>query len=85
MSERASRNRVICSGRPVPRGWVIIGCYHNPACPGEAANAAIIKRPGRREVVCTVSPIPDGWRKLEQTRSEACPGEGNNAWVIERL
>lgn len=84
MSDRASRNRVICSGQPVPPGWVVIGYYHNQACPGEAANASIIKRPGRREVVCADSPIPEGWRKLRSARSEHCPGDGDNAWVIER-
>lgn len=85
MSNRASRHRVICSGHPVPDGWVIIGRYHNPACDGESGNALIIKRPGRREIVCGESPIPEGYEKTRPARLDSCPGEHENAWVIEKL
>ena len=84
MGDRASRHRVICAGRRVPDGWVIIGRYHNPACDGEGRNALIIKRPGRREVVCGDSPIPEGYVRSRSVRSEGCAGEHDNAWVIER-
>jgi hypothetical protein len=85
MGDRASRHRVICVGRPVPEGWVIIGSYHNPACDGGGDNALIIKRPGRREVVCGDSPIPEGYAKTRPARLDSCPGEHDNAWVIERV
>lgn len=75
---------MICVGRDVPDGWVVIGRYPNPACDGEGNNAWIIKRPGRREVVCGDSPVPEGYVKTRPVRSENCPGEHENAWVIER-
>ena len=84
MSDRASRHRVICAGRRVPDGWVVIGRYANPACDGEGSNALIIKRPGRREVVCADSPVPDGYTRKRSVHLECCPGERENAWVIER-
>lgn len=84
MGDRASRHRVVCAGRPVPDGWVVIGQYHNPACDGDGNNALIIKRPGQREVVCAESPIPEGYVRTRQVRSESCPGDRENAWLIER-
>ena len=84
MSERASRNRVICSDRQVPEGWVVVGLYHNGACGGSGDNALIIKRPGRREVIWRDSPMPNGYVEVRATRSEHCPGSGNNALLIER-
>ena len=83
MSERASRNRVICAERPVPEGWVVIGVYHNEACDGGDDNALIIKRPSRREVVWSESPIPHGYRVTRKTHSDHCPGDGDNAVLIE--
>jgi len=81
---RERMNRVVCKGRGVPRGWVVLGEYHNPACDGEGANSWIITRPGRRELVCADSPVPDGYRRVRQARCASCPGDGQNAWVIER-
>lgn len=84
MSDRASRNRVICAQRTVPAGWVVIGEYHNPACPGDGNNALIIKQPGRREVVSKYWPIPEGYTTVRGTSSEHCAGDGENAWLIEK-
>jgi len=82
MSERARRHRVICADREIPPGWVVIGRYHNHACPGDGVNAMIIKRPGKRETVCADSPIPEGWIKVREAELKDCPG--GKAWVIER-
>jgi len=84
MSERASRNRVICGNREVPEGWVVVGLYHNEACSGDGDNALIIKRPGRRELIWSSSPIPPGYTRVKATHSDHCPGDGDNALVIER-
>jgi len=75
---------VICRDREVPDGWVVVGVYHNDACPGEGDNGLIIKRPGRREVTWRESPVPSGYATVRATRSESCPGEWDNAWLIER-
>jgi uncharacterized protein YbdZ (MbtH family) len=83
-NRRASRNRVVCTNRSVPVGWVVVGSYHNPACPAEGANAWIVKRPGRREVVCAGTPVPEGWRAVGEAHSDSCPGSGMNALLIER-
>jgi hypothetical protein len=80
----ARRNRLICKGRSVPDGWVVIGQAHSPACPEGGDNAWIIKRPGRREVVAAASPVPAGYARVRPAHSAHCPGDGNNAWVIER-
>ncbi len=85
MSERASKNRVICRDRQVPEGWVVVGVYRNDACSGDGDNALIIKRPSRREVIWASSPIPAGYAEVKTTHSEHCPGDGDNAVVIERL
>lgn len=82
--EPARRNRLICKGRELPDGWVVVGQVHSPACPGEGDNAWIIKRPGRMEVVAASSPVPAGYSRIRPTRSEHCPGGGDNAWLIER-
>ena len=83
MTDRASRNRVICRDRGVPDGWVVVAVYHNSACSGEGDNALVIKRPGRRDVVWSESPIPDGYSVAKPTHSEHFPGDGENALVIE--
>ena len=80
----ARRNRLICKGRSVPEGWVVVGHAHSPACPGTGANVWIIKRPAAREVVAASSPVPAGYSRVRATRSRHCPGDGDNAWVIER-
>jgi glutathione synthase len=82
--EPARRNRLICKGRELPEGWVVVGHVHSPACPGEGDNAWIIKRPGRLEVVAASSPVPAGYSRIRPSRSEHCPGEGDNAWLIGR-
>jgi hypothetical protein len=84
VTERASRNRVVCRDREVPEGWVVVAVYHNPACPGDGDNALAIKRPGRRELVWAESPIPEGFMAIRTTRSQHCPGDGDNALLIER-
>ncbi len=75
---------MVCRDRGVPDGWVVVAVYHNPACPGDGANALVVKRPGRRDVVWSESPVPDGYSKTRSTHSEHFPGEGDNAVVIER-
>lgn len=82
--EPARRNRLICKGRELPDGWVVVGQVHSPACAGEGDNAWIIKRPGRIEVVAASSPVPAGYSRIRPTRSEHCPGGGDNAWLIGR-
>jgi hypothetical protein len=84
VAEPARRNRLICKGREVPVGWVVVGQVHSPACPGESDNAWIIKRPGRLEVVAAASPVPAGYSRIRPSHSEHCPGEGDNAWLIGR-
>lgn len=79
------RNRLICKERTVPKGWVVIGHAHSPACPGEGENTWIVKRPGKLEVVWEASPVPPGYARVRRTRCESCPGDGDNAWVIERV
>jgi hypothetical protein len=74
----------VCKGSAIPADWVVVGHYHNPACPEIGDNAWIIKRPGRREVVCADSQVPSGWRRVSRIRSASCPGDGDNAWIIER-
>lgn len=81
---RERMNRVVCKGRRVPPGWVVLGECHNPACDGEGANGWVIRRPGRRELVCADSPVPDGYMRVRRARCDSCPGEGENAWLIER-
>jgi uncharacterized protein YbdZ (MbtH family) len=83
--ERASRHRVICRSREVPAGWVVVGCYHNPACPGDGDNAWIVKRPARREVICAGTTVPEGWAVVGETHAGSCPGDGPNALLIEKL
>jgi hypothetical protein len=78
---KARMNRVICRGAPVPDGWVVVGEHHSPACPGDGANAWVIKRPGRREVVAAGSPVPAGYRKVRET---AVAGADAPGWLIER-
>jgi len=78
---KARRNRLVCRGRPVPTGWVVVGRHHSPACDGDGANALVIKRPGRREVVTNDSPVPDGYTKVATTTVE---GEDRLGWIIER-
>ena len=80
----ARRNRLICRERPIPAGWVVVGCAHSPACPGEGDNAWVIKRPGRRELVWEGSPVPEGYVCVRKAQSEHCPGDGDNARLIER-
>jgi hypothetical protein len=82
-SDKARRNRLICSGREVPEGWVVIGEHHSPACDGEGANALVIKRPGRREVVTADSPIPPGYRRVRETTVSGPSGD-SPGWLIER-
>ena len=82
-SDRGRRNRLICRGREVPEGWVVVGEHHSPACDGEGGNAWVIKRPGRREVVCLGSPIPEGYRKVRETTISGSTGDCAG-WVIER-
>lgn len=84
VTDRASRNRVVCRDRGVPDGWVVVAVYHNPACMGEGGNALVIKRPGRRDVVWSESPIPEGFEVTKPTHSEHFPGDSDNAYVIER-
>ena len=79
---KARRNRVICLGREVPEGWVVIGTHHSPACDGDGANALVIKLPGRREVVTDDSPIPAGYRRVKQSSLD---GESEQGWLIERV
>lgn len=82
--DKAARNRLICAGRPIPEGWVVIARCHSPACSGEGDNALVIKRPGRREVVGDDSPVPPGWARVRRARCEGYPGDGDNGWLIER-
>ena len=37
-------NRLICRGRPVPEGWVVVGTHSSPACDGDGANALVVTR-----------------------------------------
>ncbi len=83
--DKAARNRLICAGRTVPAGWVVVGLCHSPACPGSGDNALVVKRPGRREVVGADSPVPEGWARVRPARCEGYPGAGDNGWLIERV
>ena len=74
-------HRVICRGRPVPDGWVVVGTHFSPACDGDGDNALVVKQPGRREVVTADSPVPDGYRRVKPADLE---GEPDPGWLIER-
>ncbi|HSN55515.1 MAG TPA: hypothetical protein VLT32_12630 [Candidatus Sulfomarinibacteraceae bacterium] len=80
-SDKARRNRLICRGREVPEGWVVIGESYSPACDGDGANALVVKRPGRREVVTADSPVPSGYRRV---REAPLTGSDTPGWLIER-
>jgi hypothetical protein len=82
-SDKGRRNRLICRGRAVPEGWVVVGEHHSPACDGDGANALVIKLPGRREVVTAGSPVPTGYRRVRETAVSGPDGD-RPGWLIER-
>lgn len=82
---REHRHRVVCKDGRMPPGWVVIAECHNAACPGEGANAWVVKRPATRELVCAASPLPEGWVRVRPGQCSSCPGDGDNAWIIERV
>lgn len=79
---------IICTNRPVPPNWVIVGVRHSPGCNGLANNSWVIQRlpnyPGADIVICGCQPIPPGWAIVEEVKSCYC-GHGVNGIRIRKM
>lgn len=67
----------ICSGQPVPQGWVVVSWGNSMSCPGwtpGGMNVMNIKQPGPTETICSGSPIPPGYVVVSWGNSMNCPG-----------
>ena len=67
---------VICPNRPVPPGWVIVGMWHSPSCPGFGPNAYKIQKlsapVGSEMIICANQPIPPGWAIVQYEKTIHC-------------
>ncbi len=79
---------VICTNRPVPPNWIIVGIQNSPACNGLGKNAWVIQRlpnyPGADMIICGNQPIPPGWAAVESVRTVYC-GHGVNGIRIRKM
>ena len=88
---KAGGTVAICSGQPVPSGWVVVSWSNSMSCPGwtpGGMNVMNIKRPGQQETVCSGSPVPNGYVVVDTANSMSCPGwtpGGENQKIIRRL
>jgi hypothetical protein len=67
---------IICTDRPIPPNWVIVGVRNTPGCNGLCNNSWVIQRlpnyPGAEIVICNMQPIPPGWAVVENVKSCYC-------------
>jgi len=66
----ASAPQILCKGKSVPTGYVIVG-YRSSAKCGENPEL-VIKKSAEVENVCDDSPIPGGYHVVSQQGSTAC-------------
>ena len=82
---------VLCGGRPIPPGYVLIGQTTVFSCGGSGNNNAMVLRKlptasGSQITICGNQPIPIGWVMVGQTTVFSCGGTGNNnALIIRKL
>jgi len=72
----ASAPQILCKGKSVPTGYVILG-YRSSAKCGENPEL-VIKKPAEVENVCDDSPIPGGYHVVSQQGSTACVKADSN-------
>ncbi len=72
----ASAPQILCKGKSVPTGYVIVG-YRSSAKCGENPEL-VIKKPAEVENVCDDSPIPGGYHVVSQQGSTACVKADSN-------
>lgn len=79
---------IICTNRPIPPNWVIVGVRHSPGCNGLANNSWVIQRlpdfPGAEVVMCSCQPLPPGWVMIEEVKSCYC-GHGMHGIRIRKI
>jgi len=79
---------IICTNRPIPPNWVIVGVRHSPGCNGLANNSWVIQRlpnyPGADIVICSTQPVPPGWAVVEEVKNCYC-GKGNHGIRIRKM
>jgi|GEM_PF-2131603 len=79
---------IICTNRPVPPNWIIVGVRHSPACNGLGENSWVIQRlpnyPGADMIICGNQPVPPGWVVVETVHTAYC-GHGVQGLRIRKV
>lgn len=78
-ADAAAQPVTICTGQPIPAGYVVVAAYRVQECPGYFAsnehNSVNIALPGDRVTVCSaLSPRPEGYAVVAAYRIQECPG-----------
>jgi hypothetical protein len=78
-ADAAAQPVTICTGQPIPAGYVVVAAYRVQECPGyyasNAHNSVNIALPGDRVTVCSaLSPRPEGYAVVAAYRIQECPG-----------
>jgi hypothetical protein len=91
--DAAAQQITICTGQPVPDGYVVVAAYRVQECPGYYAsnehNSLTIAVPGDRVTVCSaLSPRPAGYAVVAAYRVQECPGyyasNEHNSVILQR-